>query len=517
MSSKLESLVGLNSAILAAALMLLPASGVVNPSEPTHWMALALIWALGHAALEPERFRRRFVPDASPLALAGIRVWVCSIFLIYVLVSDLSRTARLPREMLAISAGRMDWLHGLPGFDSFLTSELALAAYEAWAALVLLAAAAGFLTRVSVPLATLSTLFYVGIFWDYTYFYHQCLIGLYVMTALSFTPCGDALSLDAWLRTRKGQAPVARSAAVYGWSRYLCWTALALPYFLAGLSKLRNGGWMWWEPMNLRGKIYRDSLQKGVFEPALGLHFFDAPDAMFAAIGIVTLILEVGFFMVLFSRRARSVLPVGAASMHLGIFTLQNFLFVDALLMQAIFYDWRRAGAWVRERFARMVAPAGQAKPAGRTYPVFVADAAFVICFVWLVHIESYPFSSWGMYSNKRLGTEFVYHVTWAEHAAEGRIPAPYEKCFPAPTFNPYLRMPAYAFQDPARQDASRRFFLACGEELNRGKPAHEHITVFRMERWLWDPVRDPAGPPYGEMTDVREVRVDVAEAAVRP
>jgi hypothetical protein len=407
----------------------------------------------------------------------------------------------------------------IPGFLGFLESEACLSAFRALTILFLAAGAAGFLTRVAIPLATVCSVFYVAIFVDYTYFFHQWLIGTYVVAAVAVTPCGDALSLDAWLRHRAGKPPVQRPAAVYAWSRYLCWTALALPYFYAGLSKLRNGGWMWWDPLNLRGKVVRDTLQKGVFEPPWGLEFFTAPDALFGAIGILTLIFEVGFILVLFSPHARRILPLGAAAMHLGILVLQNFIFVDALLMQAIFFDWRRLGERVRSQIGS-IAPALPEAPtpaASRAYGSRASYAALVIGLVWLLRIEAYPLSSWGMYSGTRLESSIAYHVTWAQHATLGRIPAPYERCFPAPAFNPYIRMAAYAFGGPAEQDASRKFFSACAMELNRGKPAAERISAFRVEQWQWDWNADPPGPPYGALLDAKVWPVASREGARQP
>jgi hypothetical protein len=507
MTNASDRLFDWSSWALAALLAMPAAMGVVNPREPTHWMALALLWALTHAALRPQAFRRRFVPDASPLALAGIRVWACLVLLVYVLVSDLPSTARLPRELLAVSGDGLSFLGAIPGLPRLLENEAALGGFQALTALALAAGAAGLFTRVTTPLAAVCSLIYVGIFCGYTYFFHQCLIGLYVLAAVSLTPCGDAFSLDAWLRGRRGKPPLERPAEVYAWGRYLCWTVLALPYFFAGLSKLRNGGWSWWEPLNLRGKVYRDSLQKGVFEPALGLDFFAAPDAFFGAIGALTLVMEVGFFLVLFSRRARRILPLGAAAMHLGILVLQNFIFVDALLMQTILFDWKRLGGWVRRRIPDWTAPSGG--PAGAGYGLLVAEAAFVLCLGWLARLESFPITAWAMYSNKRLDTTVVYHAAWAEHSRLGRIPAPYERCFRAPNFNPYVRMSTYWFADPQRQEAARKFFEACAEELNRGRPPGERITAFRFEQWRWDWAQDPAGPPYGAMIDVREARTE--------
>ena len=499
-----------------AALLAMPAlMGVIDPREPAHWLALALFWLLAHAALRPEPFRRRFVPAASPLALAGIRIWSCLTLLVYVAVSDLPSTARLPREMLEVSGGGRSILGAIPGLPRLLESESALGAFQAVTALALAAGAAGLLTRLTAPLAALCGLLYVGVYCGYTYFFHQCLIGLYVLAAVALTPCGDDLSLDAWLRKRRGKPPVERPAEVYAWSRYLCWTVLALPYFFAGLSKLRNGGWSWWEPANLRGKVYRDSLQKGVFEPSLGLDFFGAPDALFAALGVATLVIELGFFLVLFSPRARHILPLAAVGMHLGILVLQNFIFVDALLMQAIFLDWRRLAARLSERLAIRRAPAPPSGPPRAGYALLVTQAAFLICAGWLLHVESYPLTSWAMYSGKSAETAFIYHVARAELAGDQHVPAPYEKCFRAPNFNPYLRMSAYLFADPPRQDAANKFFAACAAELNRGKAPPERITAWRVEQWRWDWASGSAGPPYGALVDVRELPVAAKDPLV--
>lgn len=220
-----ERLLDVHSAIVAAVLTMLPAAGLASPREPTHWMALALVWALAHAALKPELYRRRFVPDASPQALAGIRIWACAVMLWAVVRSDLAATARLPREMLAVGPDRTELLFRIPGFADLLTNEAALAGFRAAVLLAMAAAAVGFLTRVTIPLAAAGLFVYVAIFTNYTYFFHQWLIGAYVLTAAAFTPCGDALSVDAWLRRRRGLAPVERPAEVYAWGRYLCWTS----------------------------------------------------------------------------------------------------------------------------------------------------------------------------------------------------------------------------------------------------------------------------------------------------
>ena len=160
----------------------------------------------------------------------------------YVLTSDLAATSRLPREMLH-SMGIINFFHWIPGFDAFLANEQALSAFRILTGLALAACGLGLGAPFSAPAAAVCSLVYFGIFWHYTYFYHQGLFALTMIAALAFTPCADALSLDRKL----GRRLRARGPRDYAWGRYLCWTVLALPYALAGLSKLRNGGLGWWD------------------------------------------------------------------------------------------------------------------------------------------------------------------------------------------------------------------------------------------------------------------------------
>src|SRR5581483_10094607 len=174
--------------------------------------------------------------------------------------------------------------------------------------------------------------------------------------------------------SRGRPVPDDRPAAVYGWSRYACWTVVALAYAAAGASKLRNGGLHWWDATNIRGIYYRTSLNPMHFDWRVSLRLVGLPDAVVEILGILSVALEVGFVAVLFSRMARRVLPLAMIGFHVVVFFLQNLLFLDLILLQSIF--WERRG----ER----AAPAPDARP-GRA--ALVAAAAAVVCAAWLVRV----------------------------------------------------------------------------------------------------------------------------------
>lgn len=493
--------------IAAAAVLVLPLTGLVAPASPAEWAVLPVIWIFVMAVFDPERFRRRFIPPISAEGLGALRVWTSLILIPYALKGDLAGTARLPREMLR-SMGVMDWLRAIPGFDGLLVNPAVLGAFQALTVAMLVLAALGLYTRVTVPLASLCYLVYLGTFWTYIYFFHQSLVAWMVLTALAFTPCGDGLSLDrAWRRR-----PPSGSPEVWAWSRYLCWVALALPYFLAGLSKVRNGGFGWWQAENLRAKVYSDSVQGGIFDPAPGLAAIGAPDWLFASIGLVTMIAEIGFVSVLFSAWARRILPVCAIGMHLGILALQNFTFFDAMLLQAIWFDWSRTGAWMRRRW-RQTAQALESPPptseASRppVWPAVVAlDVVLVLSGGWLARAEHFPLSSWKMYSSTILDQRIFYTKILARRSDSRWEPMPYWRCFPTPTFNPFIGLPSLALRGAP---GARRFFEACADKFNIAFPQDAPYTAVRLERWMWDYTDGRRSPPFGRLADRVTLQLD--------
>jgi hypothetical protein len=443
-------------------------------------LAVALLGAFTYATFRPREFAQRFVPPAKAESLAAIRILACLVMLGYVLASDLPSTSRLPRELI-VPMGSLSLLGQIPGFSWFLSNDPALGIFQVATGLLLLLGALGWRARITMPLAAFATLVYIGIFWQYTYFFHQCLIGIYVMLVLSVVPCADAWSLDS----EAGRTNL-KSAQVYGWSRYLCWIVVAVPYFLAGLSKIRASGMSWWWPDNLRGKIFRDTLSDGLLNWDIGLLLVDAPNALFGGIGLFTLSLELCFIAVLFSATARQALPLLVVGLHLGILLLQDFIFVDAMLMQLIFFGGKASGDNLdRKTHERLVLRA------------FVAIATLTIG--WLAYAEYYPISSWKMYAGLQRSPEVTYERVWAEHATAGWILAPYQDCFPAPSHNPYVRIVPRAINRESLP-AARAFLNACRNELNDGVPASEHILRWRVERRRWNHRRDPAIAPYGEL-----------------
>jgi len=323
----------------------------------------AVALAMAARVASTPRFFQQYVGEATPGALGAIRMLTCGSLLLVTLLDDPAHVAVLPSELRS-PMGIMDVLYRLPiGFDRFVADRGGLGALESLTTLILFLGMIGWRTRIVIPLGALCYLLLGGIDRQYSHFYHQGLLPLYLMAVLSWTPCGDGWSVDRlWNALRGRAAPEANGTSpVYGWSRYACWVVVALSYTAAGLSKLRVGGLLWWNGAHIRQSLYADTLQPGYygrFHTQLSLQFTQAPDSLFAVLGLITLLAELLFALVLFSRLARVILPLLMIMVHIGIFFLQNVWFLDLILLQFVFFDLERlpgtSGKWLASVHGRM-------------------------------------------------------------------------------------------------------------------------------------------------------------------
>ena len=317
-------------------------------------IGFGLIGVMMLVATSSPSYFQKFVGAATPGSLGALRMLTCVILLVTTAIEDVPSIALLPPETRA-PQGLMQIVYALPlGFDRLVASERGLWVLQRLTEVVLFVGALGWRTRIVIPLAAVCHFLVGGILRDYSFDWHQGWVPLYLLGILSFTPCGDGWSLDRVRRVATGRPVVDadRATAVYGWSRYMCWIAIACPYVESGLAKLRDAGSAWWTAGNMRSILYTDSLIPREFDWRLSLHLTSAPDILFSFIGLASVAVEVSYGLVLFSRRARRVLPIFATMMHLGIFALQRILFVDLILLQLAFFDFRRIRITVGERLA---------------------------------------------------------------------------------------------------------------------------------------------------------------------
>jgi hypothetical protein len=479
--------------------------------EDGRWAVLALLAFQGFAlATRSPRFAERFVPPATPNALGAIRALVAGVLLASALWEHLPSSALLPRALIHGVGPALGALYALPiGFARFVASPFALGVFQLATIALLACAALGFRTRWSVPLAAAAYLVLAGILRQYAWFYHTGLIPLYLLAALALTPCGDGFSLDRWLRLRRGGAlPDASTPTLgYGWARYFVWIALALPYVFAGLSKLRRGGLGWPHAQNLKSILLVDTLNPMQFDWGITLRLVSAPDALFWAIGLATLAGEIGYGAVLFSRRARLALPALTLGMHLGIWLLQNVLFFDLILLQAIFVDWSALpGRLGFSRSATQSAPSPALPPTSWPRRVRALAALLIAC--WALRIEEYPFTAMQMYSKPNLTGVIDWYAVVATDESGKRSRAPIEAAIPAFRDARYRRVIRQSYAaSPEKRALAEQFLAAFLRAHNASATPGERIVAVEAQRWRWDYRRLPNDSAHGELVESFAVR----------
>ena len=315
------------------------------------WVTLAaLIWAMTSRA-----FTRRIVGRATPGSLGAVRMIVCVALLGATLGERAADVARISPWEREDDMGVMRLLYALPlGLNALAANSTGMLALKALTLALLAAAAVGWRTRIVVPAAALCWFVLAGVIRSHLSFTHNGIVPFYLLVILCFTRCGDGFSLDRMLRIARGQRVVPADArrATYAWGRYAVWAAVALFYVAAGVSKLRIGGWMWWEGRNIQAILFSGAFRGFPWDfPIMSMDW--VPLAAFSAMGIMTLVTELGMGLVLVSGRARAIMPMMAMGMHVGIRMVQKIRFYDLMVLQLIFYDGTRIRRWIGERVRR--------------------------------------------------------------------------------------------------------------------------------------------------------------------
>jgi uncharacterized membrane protein YphA (DoxX/SURF4 family) len=178
--------------------------------------------------------------------------------------------------LLRVLAGPAVLLHLQPflsdAWDGRIYSDAFYEPYAAWypelpdvayvglvslGAVAAVAMSLGLLTRVAT--ATTFGIVAYNLFLSTTHFHNNRAYLLIVLGLLTVAPCGRELSLDAWIRRRRGRPPLATSAPV--WPLWLLRFECAAIYGASGLSKLLDPDWFGGTVTWQRVVRERDSLE----------------------------------------------------------------------------------------------------------------------------------------------------------------------------------------------------------------------------------------------------------------
>lgn len=300
------------------------------------------------------RFAEHLVGSATPGRLGAIRVFTCLIMMRMAWGDNVYSVIHLP-DTQRKSMGIMNWFYGyVPGFAEMVHNAPALTAFKALTLAALFFAMIGWRTRLMLAVGVAMYLPLVGIQRSFYWFNHSGLIPSYVAVVLCFTRSGDGWSVDRLLKLWRGEAVPAKDETrpYYAWAIYAVWIVIAMPYVLAGLSKLFNNSVWWWTAVNMQNILFTDALRPGMDTNGLIRFLTALPPWVYTLMGAATIVTEVGMGAVLFSRIARFIMPPITLGMHVGIELLQRILFLDLILIQAVFYNWAKVRRWVGRKWA---------------------------------------------------------------------------------------------------------------------------------------------------------------------
>jgi hypothetical protein len=248
-----------------------------------------------------------------------------------------------------------------------VTNPTWMALITAGMLIVMVMFTAGFCTRVTSVLTWMSAMCFIQRSWSLLYGV-DTMMNL-ALIYLMIGPCGDALSVDRWISrwwtARQSGLPLgpAPAPAPSVWANFilrLVQINFCIIYLASGSSKLQ--GRTWWNGSALWGCMANPE-----FAPlhlAAYASFINwlsenrwAWEIVLTSGAVFTLALELGFPFLVWNRRLRPVMIVGAIMLHLGIAVIMGLitfsLFMFCLLLafvpgEAIRHGTRIAVDWLR-------------------------------------------------------------------------------------------------------------------------------------------------------------------------
>lgn len=260
----------------------------------------------------------------------------------------------------------------------------------------------GFLTRYASVLLLPFVFYIIGIPMFYGKLSHSHIL-LWVPVFMSFAPSADALSLDAWLRRRKGLDDSLRPRVEYMLSFKLIWLQLAVIYFFAGVVKLWDCGLDWALGENMVNQMRWEWVEQYDRVPSLRL---DNYPVIAKAGGLLVIYFELLYVFLIVKPKGRIWAFITAFSFHkiCGYFMYIDF---ENLRMTALSYiNWQKLRTVFQKEETAVFSeeanePIFQFIPSGRISRGFamglllIAINVLFSCF----KIHSYPFSSYPTYS----------------------------------------------------------------------------------------------------------------------
>jgi predicted DCC family thiol-disulfide oxidoreductase YuxK len=264
--------------------------------------------------------------------LAALRIGLCGLLALRLTRGSYLSLAGQPSSLFR-PLSFMHALSSMPPRSVILRVQIA-----AFVAAVM--AAVGLRARVTLPIAWAGALFLDGMATSVGKVVHNDVLLLLCLVPLLAAPTADAWSLDAPVSTRGDwkRGPAIR----YGWPVRTAMVVATGAYFFTGLAKVVFSGPAWALSSNLRWVLYASSDGHAV-PNHLALFIADRP-LLAHGVAALTLLIELGFALVLFRPRAAWFFVPGAVGLHAAIGATMGLDYSAwAITVLVVFGDWPAA------------------------------------------------------------------------------------------------------------------------------------------------------------------------------
>lgn len=222
----------------------------------------------------------------------------------------------------------------------------------------------GLVTRLSLTVFTLSSVFLQAHAFSFGDFHHPEGVIMIALGVLTLAPSGEVLSLDRRLGRwvgGPGSGTAGGADLLSAKSEYARWPLLviawvmALVYLSAAVSKLPPAGLDWMNGTTLQYYLIQDGLR---WDSAIGV-WLGGQHQLAKALSWGTILFEGTFFLlILVPALALVYVPLWAA-LHVGIYVTMKAPFFGWAALYCVFVPWQTVGRWLRDRFRRASLPDG--------------------------------------------------------------------------------------------------------------------------------------------------------------
>jgi predicted DCC family thiol-disulfide oxidoreductase YuxK len=309
---------------------------------------LTMVAAFKHRALVDKTYRF-FTAETHPLNLAVFRIVLFHMIFNAVDISSVTWFSQIPAELRVAPVG-LGWIveyMPINPVPARVSSMLLLAC--SFTAMI------GLFTR-SSALAVVVLSFYVfGIpqFYGKINHYHHL---LWFAAILAASRSGDALSCDAlrasWKRADHfGVTDPPGPAYIYALPLRFVWVLMGGIYFFAGFWKFWESGLEWALSDNLKFIMNQKWTELGHWTPIFRI---DQYPNLYRLGAVGTILFELSFVFLIFSRRLRLLAPLGGLAFHAMTDLFMRISFQSLVKCYVTFFDWnsiaRRLGGWLYKK-----------------------------------------------------------------------------------------------------------------------------------------------------------------------